>query len=68
MQRQVVNLAREFDLTAHNRDRGGAQHEMGDVEIDEKYYGCKRRKLVPVMVAIPAELLFFMMNMIKKSI
>ena len=88
LQRQVVNLAKRFSLTAHNRDRGGAQHEMGDVEIDEKYYGCKRRKTVPrwvlpekqeegvffredrgeLMVAIPAELLFFMMSMVKKTL
>ena len=88
LQRQVVNLAKEFDLVAHNRDRGGAQHEMGDVEIEDKYFGCKRRKAIPrwvlpekqeegvffrqdrgpLMVAVPADLLFFMMGMIKKSI
>ena len=38
LQRQVVNLAKGFDLVAHNRDRGGAQHEMGDVEIEDKYF------------------------------
>ena len=88
LQRQVVSLAKEFDLVAHNRDRGGAQHEMGDVEIEEKYFGCKRRKAIPrwvlpekqeegvffrqdrgpLMVAVKADLLFFMMGMIKKSI
>mgnify|MGYP003154115271 FL=1 len=88
LQRQVVNLAKEFDLVAHNRDRGGAQHEMGDVEIEDKYFGCKRRKAIPrwvlpekqeegvffrqdrgpLMVAVPADFLFFMMGMIKKSI
>ena len=47
MQRQVVSQAKEFGFKAFNRDRGGAQHEKGDVEIDEKYYGCKRRKRVP---------------------
>jgi len=61
---------------------------MGDVEIEDKYFGCKRRKSIPkwvlpekqeegvffrqdrgtLMVSIPAELLFFMMSMIKKSI
>ena len=46
LQRQVVRLARDKKLDAHNRDRGGAQHEMGDVEIDGKYYGCKRRKKI----------------------
>ena len=88
LQRQVVNLAKGFDLVAHNRDRGGAHHEMGDVEIEDKYFGCKRRKAIPrwvlpekqeegvffrqdrgtLMASIPAELLFFMMGMIKKSI
>lgn len=47
LQRQVVNLARDFDFEAFNRDRGGAQHEQGDVEIDNKFYGCKRRKSIP---------------------
>ena len=47
LQRQVVNLAKGFDLVAHNRDRGGAQHEMGDVEIEDKFFGCKRRKAIP---------------------
>ena len=47
LQRQVVNLAKDFGFEAFNRDRGGAQHEKGDVEIDEKYYGCKRRKRIP---------------------
>tara|TARA_R100000458_G_scaffold13913_2_gene11725 strand:+ start:65 stop:400 length:336 start_codon:yes stop_codon:yes gene_type:complete len=88
LQRQVVNLAKRFDLTAHNRDRGGAQHEKGDVEIENKYYGCKRRKSIPrwvlpekqeegvffredrgtLMVSIPADLLFFMIKMIKKDL
>ncbi len=36
LQRQTVNLAKEFKLEAFNRDRGGAQHEMGDVEIEGK--------------------------------
>tara|TARA_R110000824_G_scaffold107621_7_gene254027 strand:- start:16493 stop:16867 length:375 start_codon:yes stop_codon:yes gene_type:complete len=47
LQRQVVRIAKDFGFTAFNRDRGGAQHEQGDVEIDDKYYGCKRRKSVP---------------------
>jgi len=33
-------------MDAHNRDRGGAQHEMGDVEINGDYFGCKRRKKI----------------------
>jgi len=88
LQRQVVRLAKSFELTAHNRDRGGAQHEKGDIELEEKYFGCKRRKAIPrwvlpekqeegvffredrgkLMVSIPAELLFFMMSMIKKDL
>jgi hypothetical protein len=47
LQRQAVKMAKSFNLEAHNRDRGGAQHEKGDVEINGKYYGCKRRKVVP---------------------
>ena len=37
LQRQVVRMAKEFKLDAFNRDRGGAQHEKGDVEIEGKY-------------------------------
>jgi hypothetical protein len=47
LQRQAVNIAKSFGLLAYNRDRGGAQHELGDVEMAGKYYGCKRRKSVP---------------------
>ena len=47
LQRQAVKIAKDFKLEAYNRDRGGAQHEMGDVEIEDKFYGCKRRKVVP---------------------
>ena len=47
LQRQAVRLAKSFNLEAYNRDRGGAQHEQGDIEIDGIYYGCKRRKVVP---------------------
>ena len=43
LQRQAVKLAKEFGLEAYNRDRGGAQHEKGDIEIEGRYYGCKRR-------------------------
>jgi hypothetical protein len=50
LQRQAVNLAKKYKLEAFNRDRGGAQHEMGDVEIDGKYYGCKRRKTIAAWV------------------
>ena len=50
LQRQAVNIAKDFDLEAFDRDRGGAQHEQGDVEIEGKFYGCKRRKRVPTWV------------------
>ena len=46
LQREVVNLAKKYGLQAFNRDRGGAQHEQGDVEIHEMYWGCKRRKQI----------------------
>lgn len=37
-------------MDAVNRDRGGAQHEKGDIELEGKFYGCKRRKKVPVWI------------------
>jgi hypothetical protein len=43
-------MAKEFNLEAHNRDRGGAQHEMGDIEIENRFYGCKRRKTIATWV------------------
>ena len=43
LQRFSVKLAKEYNLEAYNRDRGGAQHEQGDIEIEGHYYGCKRR-------------------------
>ena len=50
LQREAVRMAKAHLLDAHNRDRGGAQHEMGDVEIEGRFYGCKRRKAVPAWV------------------
>ena len=50
LQRQVVRAAKDFKLSAYNRDRGGAQHEKGDIEIEGKYYGCKRRKSIAIWV------------------
>ncbi|MAG27158.1 hypothetical protein CMI47_16600 [Candidatus Pacearchaeota archaeon] len=47
LQRNAVRLAKDMGLNAYNRDRGGAQHEMGDIEIEDKFYGCKRRKVIP---------------------
>ena len=46
LQRQAVKIAKQYNLEAYNRDRGGAQHEKGDVEIEEKFYGCNRRKKI----------------------
>ena len=43
-------MSRDMGLEAYNRDRGGAQHEKGDVEIEGLYYGCKRKKVVPKWV------------------
>ncbi len=47
LQRQTVNMCKEFNLEAFNRDRGGANHEKGDVEIEGDYYGCKRKRRIP---------------------
>jgi hypothetical protein len=44
LQRQIVRVAKDIGLRAYNRDRGGAQHEQGDVEIEGIFFGCKRRK------------------------
>ena len=43
LQRLAVRMAKDSGLDAHNRDRGGAQHELGDIEIEGRWYGCKRR-------------------------
>ena len=43
LQRQAVRMAKDAGLEAYNRDRGGAPHEQGDIEIEGHYYGCKRR-------------------------
>lgn len=47
LQRQAVNLAKDYGLEAHNRDRGGANHPLGDIKIGNEYYGCKMRKSIP---------------------
>jgi len=47
LQRELVRMCKELNIEAYNRDRGGANHEKGDVEIEGKYYGCKRKKTVP---------------------
>lgn len=44
LQREIIKMAKKYGLEAWNRDRGGAQHEMGDLEIEGFYFGCKRRK------------------------
>ncbi len=44
LQREVVNLAREYGLDAHVRDTCCFHHEGGDLEIGGTFYGCKRKK------------------------
>ena len=36
-----------FSVPCHNRDRGGANHEKGDIEIMGMWLGCKRRSRIP---------------------
>lgn len=44
LQRQVVHFFRDLGYEVFNRDRGGAQHEMGDIKINGLgYVGCKRK-------------------------
>lgn len=47
LQREVVNILAAYGIKAFNRDRGGAQHEGGDIEIPEfGFVGCKRKKKI----------------------
>ena len=85
----VMKKEKNIKRGRRNRQRGAElQHEKGDIELEDKYFGCKRRKSVPrwvlpekqeegvffredrgeLMVAIPADLLFFMMSMVKKDL
>lgn len=44
LQREVVKFLRDLGWSVFNRDRGGAQHEMGDIKIvGLGYVGCKRK-------------------------
>ena len=47
LQRETVRICNSYSLISFNRDRGGANHEKGDVEIEGHFYGCKRKKSVP---------------------
>ena len=47
LQREVVNTFRTYSVPCFNRDRGGANHEKGDVEVLGFWLGCKRRSRVP---------------------
>ena len=47
LQRETVNTFREHSIPCFNRDRGGANHERGDVEVDGFWLGCKRRTRLP---------------------
>ena len=40
-------MAREYGLQAKRWDIAGAANPNGDIEIQGKYYGCKRRKSLP---------------------
>ncbi len=46
LQREIVKFAKKCNLDAYNRDRGGAQFEKGDLEIEGLYYGCKRKNKI----------------------
>lgn len=43
LQREAVNIFKAVGLYAINRDRGGAQHEKGDIEVEGMFFGCKRK-------------------------
>ena len=47
LQRETVRICNSYSLISFNRDRGGANHEKGDVEIEGHFYGCKRKKSIP---------------------
>ena len=47
LQRETVNIFRHYSIPSFNRDRGGANHERGDVEVDGFWLGCKRRSRLP---------------------
>jgi len=47
LQRQAVNILAAHGIKAFNRDRGGAQHEGGDIEVPGfGFVGCKRKKSI----------------------
>jgi len=47
LQREVVNTLAAYGIESFNRDRGGAQHEGGDIEIPGfGFIGCKRKKKI----------------------
>ena len=50
LQREVVNTFRTYSVPCFNRDRGGANHEQGDIEVDGFWLGCKRRTRIPAYV------------------
>ena len=47
LQREVVKAFKTYSVECFNRDRGGANHEKGDVEVDGWWLGCKRRSRIP---------------------
>lgn len=36
-----------YSVSCFNRDRGGANHEKGDIEVAGVWLGCKRRTRIP---------------------
>ena len=47
LERESVNQAREHGLQAERWDITGAADERGDIEIEDRFYGCKRKKSIP---------------------
>ena len=47
LQRETVKAFKTYSVACFNRDRGGANHEKGDVEVDGWWLGCKRRSRIP---------------------
>jgi len=47
LQREAVKAFKTYSVPCFNRDRGGANHEKGDIEVDGWWLGCKRRSRIP---------------------
>ena len=64
LQRQAVKIAKEFDLESYNRDRGGAQHEQGDIEIEEHGVVFRMDRNIPY-ISIPYDTFCLLLKMSK---